>query len=185
MSINQPDLDGGSGGPFEGPDGGGVPGTGTGTSAIVTGLPIGENGGVFATTWLLFMPVQDIASGRSYIGFFDADVFDDAKDPSSYSYRQEDVSLNKVPTVHHVRLIYRDLGLATLTVSVKVVNDDGQVKVVSVNTQIGNKIPTGDLLTRIVDIGATGYRPQLKIDRKAGGGPVCITSATMEGEVED
>lgn len=168
------------------PDGGGNPGTPTGGSPIsVTGLPATENGGVIGSTYLLFVPVQDIRTGLCYIGTYDVTSFDDTGDGSSYSYRSEDIVKHKVPTVNKVILVYRDLGPAKLTVSLKVTNDNAQVKTASVDIQIGNAIPTNELITKLVYLQLTGYRPQLTLSRKAGNGPVCITSATMSGEVEE
>lgn len=168
------------------PDGGGNPGTPTGGSSIASaGLPATENGGVIGSTYLLFVPVQDIRTGLCYIGTYDVTSFDDSGDGGSYSYRAEDIVKHKTPTVNKVILIYRDLGSAKLTVTLAVTNDNAQVKTASVDVQIGNAIPTGALITKLVYLQLTGYRPQLTLSRKAGDGPVCITSATMSGEIED
>lgn len=178
-------LDGGGGDFGDGTeDGGGVPGTPTGSSQGVA-LPFGENGGVLGTTWFLFVPTQDSYSRRCYIATYDIGSFDDDVDASRYSYRAEDILKNRVPTVNRVILNYRDLGPAKLTVTITGTNDNGEVVSNSVETKLGNTIPTGAILTKFVDIQLTAFRPQLSLLRKAGGGPVCITGATMRGEVED
>lgn len=183
--IAQPDIDGGSGDHNPGVDGGGNPGTPTGSSVAnaPAALPVGEHGGVFGSTYFLFVPVQDCNSGQCYIGTYDITDFNDLIDGSSYAYRREDIVKHKVPTVNRVIIIYRDLGPAKFTVGINATNDDGQVIKASVQVQIGNVVPTKALLTKIVDISLTGYMPQLTIDRAAGDGPLCITSATMQGEV--
>src|SRR5262249_5326063 len=140
-----PDLDGGSGG-FGPPDGGGSPGTGTGSSTG-SAFPASENGGVFASNYFLFMPVQDINTKQSFIGFYDFSSFDDPYADSSYSYRIEEIVPNSTPTVNRVDLTYVDLGLATIQVTISGVNDNGQVISSTISQQIGNKIATGALLT--------------------------------------
>lgn len=171
------------------PTGGGQPGTTTGTTDIQTGVPANpfgtENGGVGGTTWVLFFPVKDISSGLSYIGYFDVNNSNDSKDDSSYSYRAEDIALLRQPTVRRVGLVYRDLGAAAITITLSGTNDQAQVVSQSVTAQIGNTIPTNDLMIKLVDIQLTAFHPQLTISRAAGAGPVCITSATIIGEVEE
>lgn len=179
----RPNLDGGAGG--GGGGGGGVPGTGTGSTSTQGGLPVNENGGVFGSTWFLMVPSQSVTTGLCFVGFFDIDSYDDAVDASYYSYRAEDILPDAVPTVNRVILTYRDLGLAKLTVTLSGTNDNGEVKNNSVKIQIGNKIPTDELLTKFVDIQLTAFRPQLTLSRKAGGGPFCITAVRMMGEVEE
>lgn len=183
-NIPLPDLDGGSGGPMNQPDGGGVPGTSTGSSVSIA-FPANENGGVFASTYFLFTPVQDIASGQCYIGFYDFSNLDDQKDGSFYSYKQEDVVPDATPTVRRVDLTYQDLGLATITVTVTGTNDNGQVVSASVKQQLGNAVPTNALLTAFVSINLTCKRPQLGLSRTAGSGPVRITRAIMRGDSEE
>lgn len=187
-NIPAPDLDGGSGGGGDTgdgtPDGGGQPGTPTGSSQSAA-LPFAENGGVFGTTYFLFIPVQDIVTGRCYIGTYDINSFDDEVDGSSYSYRAEDVIKNCVVTVNRIWLTIRDLGCAKLTLNVSGTSYDAKPVSATVTQKVGNKIPTGTLLTYRVDLQATCYRPQLTISRAAAGGPVCITEVTMAGEVDE
>jgi len=182
---NVPDLDGGSGNPGGGGSGGGgVPGTGTGSSSIVTGLPIGENGGVFGTTWFTMVPMQDTRSLLCFLGFYDVTNFNDGIDGSSYSYRQEDVSADAVPTVHRVWITYRDLGLAKFTLTLSGTNDNAQVVSQSVTVQIGNALPTNALITTAVGLELTAFRPQLTISRNPGDGPISIVRVRLEGETE-
>lgn len=183
--ANLPDLDGGSGGFDPGNGGGGVPGTGTGSSSVPTGFPIGENGGVVASTYFLFVPVQDTRSGQCYIGFFDTTDFNDDKDGSSYSWRQEDISIDAVPTVQRVWITYRDLGPAKFTLTITGTNDNAQIVSAAVVVQIGNNVPTGALFTQQIGLELSAFRPQLSISRNAGDGPISIVRVRMEGEVGD
>lgn len=175
---------GGGGGGGGGGTGGGNPGTGTGSSGGGI-LPATENGGVFAPTYYLMVPMQNCTTGACYIGYFDTTSFDDKVDGSSYSYRSEDVMPLRYPTVRRVGIIYRDLGLATLTIKVSGTNDNKQVVSQSVNVQLGNTIPTNALLTILVDITLAAFRPQITLIRAPGAGPVSITSVTMIGTCED
>jgi hypothetical protein len=174
----------GPGGSKFGFKGGGNPGTSTGSTGI-SGFPIGENGGVFAPTYYLMVPTQNISGQQCYLGIYDTSSFDDPVDGSSYSYRSEDINPLRVPTVRRVGLIYRDLGLATLTVSISATNDNGQVVSASTTVQLGNTVPTNALLTELVDITVVGFRPQLTLSRAAAGGPISISSVTMIGTIED
>lgn len=180
---NQPDLDGGSGG--RGPTGGGGnPGTPSGSSQGIA-FPAGEIGGVIGSTYFLFIPVQNIQTGACYIATFDVTNFDDKVDGSSYSWRQEDVKKDRVPTVNRAILTYRDLGLCLLTLTIFAVNDKNQIISRSVQVQIGNRIPTNELMTQFIDISLSGFRPRPVISRAAAGGPFCITGLTLRGEVEE
>lgn len=187
ITEGPPDLDGGSG-EFNGgggpPNGGGVPGTGTGSSQGA-GFPFSEFGGVFGSTYFLFIPSQDSNSLASFLGFFDVSSFDDPKDGSSYSYRVEDTRTDRVPTINRVILTYRDLGLAKLTFTLTGVNDDGKVVSNSVLVQIGNVVATNALLTKFIDLTLTAFRPQLSVSRLPAGGPVSIIRVVLRGEVED
>lgn len=184
MADNQPNLDGGSGDTMM-LGGGGVPGTGTGSSSIPSGFPVAENGGVFGTTWFLMVPSQDIRSGLCYLGFYDITSFDDRVDGSSYSYRREDLAVGRTPTVHTVVLQYRDIGPALVVLTITATNDLQQVITASVKQQIGNTIPTNAIHTVLVGIQLTGFGPQLSWSRDPSAGPVEIISATMAGEIEE
>ena len=173
--------------PSGGSGGSGVGGTPTGTPPGITAIggPIGENGGVFATSWFLFFPMTDLMTGRTFFGILDVESFDDIFDGSSYSYRVEDIGIERVPTVRRVLLVYRDLGLATVTVKLEGTNDNREVVSKSVQKQIGNSIPTRKLLSALVDVQLTCFRPQLTVSRVARGGPFSIISASMVGEAEE
>ena len=184
---NTPDLDGGSGDigpPDGGSSGGGQPGTQTG-GTISSNIPFGENGGVFGSTWFLFVPVEDTVTGNCFIGIFDTTSADDQRDGSSYAFRAEDVKYDRVPTVNRIILTYRDLGLATLGLTLRGVNDNGAVVMQTYTVSLGTTAASGVLLTRFVDVQLSAFRPQLILTRIAGSGPIDITHVTIRGEVED
>src|SRR6266404_5193402 len=144
-------------------------------------IPFSENGGFAGTTFFLFVPTQNSGTGASFVSVFDPSSFDDSDDASSYSYKAEDVIVGRVPTVRRVVLVYRDLGIATITVTISGVNDSDNAVSVSATTKIGTSGATGKQLTEFVDVTATCFRPQLTISRAAGAGPVSIVSASMIG----
>ena len=80
-------------------------------------IPFGENGGFVASTFYLMVPVQSADLSRVYVGIFDPSSFDDPLDPSYYAYRMEDIQPCRVPVVRRVLLTYRDIGVASLIVT--------------------------------------------------------------------
>lgn len=172
--------------PNANPDGGGSPGTGTGgTTPPIVQLPNNENGGILASSWILFVPVQDIVSKRSYVGMFDIFSNDDPFDGASYSYRAEELIPNSVATVREVWVSYKDLGPAAIIISVSGVNDDQEIVGTAVNLKLGTVAATGTILNVRADLQLTCFRPQLTWTRVAGGGPVCITAMEMRGEIDE
>jgi len=63
------------------------------------------------------VPVQSADLSRVYVGIFDPSSFDDPLDPSYYAYRMEDIQPCRVPVVRRVLLTYRDIGVASLIVT--------------------------------------------------------------------
>lgn len=180
-----PNPDGGSGG--GGTGGGGQIGTGTGTSnaASTSGVPLGENGGVLASTYYLLIPVQDVNSGNAYLAMYDLNNLNDADDGSYYTYRMEEVMPLRVPTVRRIGVEYRDVGVANVTFTLTGTNDKGVGISQSKTVRIGTSAATGLIVTLFVDMTFTGFRPQLTVSRAAAGGPLSIVSVTLIGEVEE
>lgn len=148
-------------------------------------VPFSENGGFVATTYYLFIPVQSSDTGTPYIAIFDPTSFNDLNDDSTYSYRQEDIVPGRVPTVRRIILTYRDIGTCTITVTISGINDNGSVVSSSAKVSLGTPQASGNLLTKLVDLTFTGYRPQLSYTRTAGNGPLSVVSASMVGTIED
>jgi len=149
----------------------------------VTARPIIAPAGTVTGNAIMLIPWQT-ATGTG-IGAFVTSNFNDPIQGSSYAYRIEDVDINRYPTVRRVILTYRDLGKATITVTLTGTNDNAQIVSNSVTIFIGNTVPTNTLITRLVDLTLSAFRPQLSISRAANGGPVSITRATILGESEE
>jgi hypothetical protein len=149
----------------------------------VTGI-----GTSYQSLGLTYFPVEAVVGGAPAIGTFDTVVssggFNDAVQGSTYSYRQEDVEPNRVPTVRRVIVTYRDLGAATMTVTVNAINDNGANVTASKTQAIGGVNP-GALCVSFFDLVVTGFHPQLTISRAANGGPISWTRAVMVGESEE
>lgn len=159
--------------------------TGSKGKVAVVAIPFNENGGFLATNFFLMLPLQDMTNGAVGVAIFNTGSFDDANDASSYSYKIEDIVPGRVPTVRRVIVNYRDLGPATLLVTLTGTNDNAQQISVSASKSIGTAAATGDQFVTFVDIELTAFQPQLTIGRAAGGGPISIISATIIGEVEE
>lgn len=175
-----PDSGGGGGG-------GGRTGGNTGSKAggpVVSFVPFLENGGFAATAYFLFVPAQGVG-GNSFIGVFASTNFNDGTDGSTYFYRQEEVIVGRVHHVRRIILVYRDLGIATITVGVQGPDDNNVVQVASKTIQLGTAAASGNLLTAFVDISIACFRPQAFISRAANAGPVSNISLTLIGEADD
>jgi hypothetical protein len=178
LAEQLPDYGGGGGGT----SGGGSPGTPSGGRS---GIPPGENGGVGANSYILLVPVQNSSSGLAYFGFYDLSNLNDVDDGSYYTYRVEEVDINRVPTVRRIAINYVDLGPLKLTLSLSATNDLQQVVTASTTVQLGNTVPTYSLMTKLVDLQLTGFQPQLTISKAANAGPMIIVAVTIYGESED
>lgn len=165
---------GGGGGGF--PSGGGS--TGGATQQAGNIASIAASGGLTGGEYLILIPVLDVNTGERYIGYFDVNDLD-TETESIYVTGQAEIMEGRQITVSRVRIIYRDLGLAKLDVTVKT-----SQKSLTKTKGIGSSNVTGELVTDYVDMVVTGERPQLIISRKAGYGPVSIIKATMITDVE-
>jgi hypothetical protein len=175
-----PDGGGGGGGGGRGGSGGG------GSKGTVSSfVPFLENGGFAATAYYLFVPAQASSGGNAYIGAFSASNYNDVQDASFYFWRQEDIIVGRVPTIRRLILLYRDLGVATITIGVQGVDDNNAQQISQQQVTIGTTAATGLICTKLVDTQLTAYRPQAFLLRAANAGPVSIVSLTMVGEVED
>ncbi len=146
-------------------------------------IPFSENGGFAATQYFIFVPVS--APTGIYIGIWDVTSLDDPNDGSSYFYRQEEIQTGRFPTVRRVFLVYRDLGVATITVGIRAIDDNDALVQKTTTVQLGTTAATGNLLSQFVDITVAGFRPQLFIQRAAGAGPLDIVKAVMIGESDE
>lgn len=133
----------------------------------------------------ILTPFVSSSSPQYTLAVLDSNNYDDPIDNTTYVFRMEEIKQNCVPTVRRVILEYRDLGLCTVTCIISGTNDNGQIVTNSLKKQIGNKTPTGTILTAFFDLTLTGFRPQIAFTRKPGDGPLCIISTTIVGEHEE
>ena len=148
------------------------PGAGLGT-----GPP--SNGGVTAFQRIALFPVA-----QGLYAFDPGAGFDDAVDGSSYTYRVEEIAVGRKPTVSRLFVTYLDLGEVTVTFTLVACQDDQTVVTNSATVVLGNATPTGNYLTREVDLPLSGMNMQLSWSRAAGAGPLAIAKIKMTGTVE-
>lgn len=115
---------------------------------------------------------------------FDPTNFNDPSMSSFYSYKVEDILAGRTGTINRVIISYRDLGPASLIINLSGTNDQQQAVNVTETVTIGNTLPLGIIMTKIVGIALTAQNLQLTLVRPANGGPVSITKVRMEGKVE-
>lgn len=166
--------------------GGGAPGT-----PVITHNNTGDTGGLGANAaqWFLMLPVlipfNPTTTKQHVIAIYDTTDFNDQLDVTYYQYRAEDIVLDRQPTVRRVVIQYRDLGVVTIGLFLEGTNDNNQVVRASREATIGNGVPTRRILTALIDISLTAFRPQLTIVRPSYGGPLSIIQVTLIGTVED
>lgn len=170
---------GGSGG------GGGSSGGGGGTSGPTSYIPL-SNGGVFARSKAALFPVYNAADARcEFMAFDPTQVNDDQANASFYAFRVEEITPYRTPSIKRVIISYRDLGQVTITVTLAGCNDNQEVVSRNKTAILGNKDPTGKILTQKVDIFLSAMDQQLSISRAAGAGPLAITKVWPVVAVED
>lgn len=115
---------------------------------------------------------------------------------ASYTFKAEDVLVDRVPTIRRVIITYIDKGGASVapftstqfTVTINATDDTGalvtQSKLVSIGSASG-PFGTNLLTTVFVDIVITGFRPQLTISRATSAGGLYIVSVLMVGNIEN
>ncbi len=141
-----------------------------------------SNGGTAKPLNLFLIPSQSFSS--AVVWTFDTTNFNDALYGSFYSWKVEDVLAGRQPTISRVIISYRDLGVATITVTLTGTNDDGEVVSSSQDITIGTGGASGRICSKLTGISLTATNLQLSVQRAAGAGPVSITKVRMEGRVE-
>lgn len=141
-----------------------------------------SNGGTSGPLNLLLIPAQTFDGVA--IWTFDTTDFNDANFGSNYSWKVEDVLAGRTPTISRVIISYRDLGVATLTVTLTGTDDSANVITETRDIPIGTVGASRRIVSTLVGIALTGQNPQLSVQRLANAGPVSITKVRMEGRVE-
>jgi len=146
-----------------------------------------SNGGVTSNSRVSAYPMVNAITGQAGLWAFDPTLgYNDTTNPANYFYRMEEVIPGKTPTVNHIIVSYRDLGLVTVTFNLTATNDNQQVTMQSSGPIVlGNRRATGRIMCRN-DIGLTitGQNIQLSWTRAPGAGSLSIVKIIMVGQVE-
>jgi GTPase len=148
----------------------------------------GSNGGTTAPLNLLLIPVTDnthIINLNGLMFTFDPTNFNDPGEPSSYSWKVEEVAAGRTPSCTRQILMYRDLGVATITGTLSGYDQNAQATVSNSETfSIGTVAATQKLCTTVRGLSLTAQNLQYSIVRAANAGPVSIVKLRLEGRVE-
>lgn len=140
-----------------------------------------SNGGIPAPLNLWLLP-SFISGGQFWT--LDPTNFNDSTQASSYSWKVEDIIPGRQGTINRVIISYRDLGVATITVTLSGSNDAQAPVSVSQDVSIGTVGANGKIKTVLVGISLSALNLQLTIFRANNAGPVSLTKIRLEGEVE-
>jgi hypothetical protein len=142
-----------------------------------------SNGGTTVPLDLALFPLT--IGGAGFIYTFDVTNFNDSVSGGFYNWKLEDVIAGRTPTVNRVIISVRDLGVATITVTLSGIDQNTQQPISnSVPLTIGTVGASNKLITYLPGISLTAQNLQLSITRAANVGPVSITKVRMEGRVE-
>jgi len=123
------------------------------------------------------------------VGFYSFDPttgFNDPNAPSVHSFKVEEVNPGRTPTISRIIVTYRDLGPVQVLFTISGTNDAQQVVTpVQQIVPLGNKVPTGKLMTKLIGLQLSAQNLQLTIYRPAGSGPLSITKIVLCGRVEN
>jgi hypothetical protein len=145
-----------------------------------------SNGGISQTSRISSYPMVNVATGLAGLYAFDpTQGYNDAVNPANYFFKVEEVVPGKVPTVNKLIIVYRDLGLVTVTFTLTATNDDQKIVSNSTSVILGNLQATGRIMTRN-DIGFTlsGQNQQLSLSRAPGAGNLALVKLILCGTVE-
>jgi len=179
-------------------------GEGSGTGGHPYNPPVGKStiqgspglltstGGLIGTNFALLMPVFDIKFQKTYLAFIDSSDFN-TEDDCFYTFRQEDVMINRKVSVHLLVVTYREIAKATFTIGVQVfMAETNSFKISSKEVKIDKPLdkkaifPSGSLKTKKIPISViAGERPQVFISRKADSGALAITRVMMVGKADE
>lgn len=142
-----------------------------------------SNGGLTSPLGVMLIPSVNISGIGSYYWLNPAN-FNDPSSASSYSFKVEDVLAGRTPTISRIIVSYRDLGVATITLTLSGIDDNQAVQTNSITVNIGTTLATKKVCTLIVGLALSANNLQLTITRLANAGPVSITKIRMEGRVD-
>jgi hypothetical protein len=146
-----------------------------------------SNGGISQSSRISSCPMVNAVTGLAGLYTFDPTLgYNDPTNPANYFFRVEEVVPGKTPTVSKLIVVYRDLGLVTVTFTLTGTNDLQQIVSASTTVILGNLLPTGRITTRN-DIGLTltAQNLQLSLSRAPGAGNLALVKLIMVGTVEN
>ena len=176
------------------------PPVGTSTIQGSPGL-LTSTGGLLGVAPLLLVPTFDFQLQRNYLGVINPNDFNCEED-AAYFFREEEVQLERVVSIHKIILTYREIGAADFIVGVTVYNwQDDSYNTKTINVSIAppilkdskdrkilrrrNVFPDNKIHTKRLSLVISGQRPQLFITRKAESGPLSIVRATIIGKADE
>jgi hypothetical protein len=145
-----------------------------------------SNGGTTTSLGLALFPIITNPITSNAFFKFDPTNFNDPLTQSFYLFKTEDIICGRVGTINRVILSVRNLGVATITLTLSGIDDNTKEPVSnSVVMTIGTFSASGRIITYAkIGLSLTGQNLDLMITRAANGGPVSITKVRMEGKVE-
>jgi hypothetical protein len=157
---------------------------GVASNSVTFTVTTASNGGTSAPLNLFLIPASPGLS--PFIYAFDPTSFDDPNNGSFYEWKSESITDGRSITVNRAFITYRDLGPATITLSLIATNDSGVVVTTSTTVPLGTAAASGKLCTTPnIGISNSGNVINARIDRAAGAGPVSIVKLRLEGQVSD
>lgn len=132
-------------------------------------------------------PEHTVVTTLRQIMTFDTTSFDD-QNASTYYFRMEEVDEDKAPTVHRVRIIYRDIGGIGGGVLLRAVldyQDETNAPRSIAGLATLQTLNDKKLKRAYVDLTATGFRFQLRLERDVSVGPIDIIKVSLLGDMGD
>lgn len=170
-----------------------VPGTATTGNVVVTVAGVASNGVLFTVgspsnggtqqPLNLFL-VLGMNFGTPAIWTFDPTNFDDPGIGGFYFWKMEDVIAGRTPTVGRVIISYRNLGVATFTLTLTGTDDSGNTVSNSAPVTVGTAAANNRICSKVIGLTLTGQNLQPSVSRNPGSGPLSITKLRLEGRVE-
>jgi hypothetical protein len=171
------------GGPYKPPVG----------KSTIKGSPglLTSTGGLTGTSFQLLMPLFDATFEKTYFALIEPNN-NDTEEVCFYTFRSEDVMVNRQVSVHKLLITYREIGKAKFTIGIQTyIEDNDTFKTVSKDITIklspprkAVTFPDGKLHTKKVSLIISGERPQIFISRNPNSGPLCITRVLMCGKAD-
>lgn len=141
-----------------------------------------SNGGTSTPLNLLLIPAQAFLTAVMWT--LDPTNFDDPGLGGFYNWKMEDVIAGRTPTVSRIIVSYRNLGVASFTLTLTGTNDKGDTVTNSTPVTIGTVAATGRIASKVIGLALTGQNLQASISRVPGSGSLSITKLRLEGRVE-